>query len=93
MGKEMLRCAQHDKALALTAPTSPCCHPEAVAMGREMLHCAQHDKALPLLLLLPLVVTRSEAKGLSRRATRCFSALSMTVLYVWLLSTEFCHAA
>ena len=47
LGSELLRCAQHDKAITHWPPH---CHPErsegSIAIGRQMLRCAQHDRAV-----------------------------------------------
>jgi len=68
MGVEMLRCAQHDRAVHLLLPPGVTLSRSegSVSMGVEMLRCAQHDRAdLPPIfmaqvgaLCCPLAVAR-----------------------------------
>ena len=74
-------------SVILSKPVSSplACHAErseaSHAPGTEMLRCTQHDKPKtyhPISTSPPLVIL-SEAKDLTRRAPRCFAALSMTM--------------
>ncbi len=94
MGVEMLRCAQHDRAvpscctlarlppLVVTRVASPACHPERRegSVGFPWFSPVPLSPRVTLSTFATLRV--NSAKGLARGASRCFAALSMTERYL-----------